>query len=295
MLESLATLIQDCRTKGESMRSVLRGLTAWYLFFLVFFVGSSAISASEVDPASLAPPSQADASHLVITTGEWSPFVSSNLSGNGFTSEIIEKACQAAGLTVTIQFAPWPRCEAVIEHGKVFASFPFSSNEIRAEFAYFSQPIATSRTVFFYNKEKMVDFNFSQLDELKSYLVGGVRGYYYEPLFKKTGLYVDYSDNEDDALKKLFFGRVDLMPLNELVGWESIKRLYPDQVGKFASSVTAIDKQDLTLMVSRKYPNSTILLKRFNTGLATIINNGAYQKIMEKHTIPGTVGVLSSK
>lgn len=277
------------------MYSVLRRLTGWYLFFFVFFIVSSANSASEVGPASSTPSSQTVATHLVITTGEWSPFVSSNLPGNGFISEIIKEACQAAGLTVTIQFVPWSRSEAIIEHGKVFASFPFSSNETRAKFAYFSKPIATSRTVFFYNKEKMVDFTFSQLDEIKSYLVGGVRGYYYEPLFKKTGLYVDYSDNEDDALKKLFFGRVDLMPLNELVGWESIKRLYPDQAGKFASSVTAVDKQDLTLMISRKYPNATILLKRFNTGLATIINNGAYQRIIEKHNIPRAVGVLSSK
>lgn len=235
-----------------------------------------------------------EAQHLVITTGEWSPFVASDLAEKGFTTEIIKAACQAAGFEVTIQFAPWARCEAVVEHGKVFAGFPFSPNEIRSQFALFSKPIAFSRTVLFYNTEKIAKFSFTELDELKSLLIGGVRGYYYEPLFTKKELLVDYSDNEDDALKKLFFGRVDLMPLNELVGWESIRRLFPGQSQQFASSQNAIDTQSLNLMVSCKYPGAAELLKRFDTGLATIIENGVYQKIMERHKIPATVGVLSS-
>ena len=231
--------------------------------------------------------------HLVITTGEWSPYVASDLVENGFTAEIVKEACRAAGLEVTIQFASWPRCEAVVEHGKVFASFPFSPNEVRDKFALFSNPIAFSRSVLFYNTEKIAEFNFSELDELKSFLIGGVRGYYYEPLFTKKGLLVDYSDNEDAALKKLFFGRVDLIPLNELVGWESIKRLFPVESSQFASSKNGIDSQSLNLMVSRKYPGALELLERFNEGLATIITNGVYQKIMDRHNIPETVGVLS--
>ena len=231
--------------------------------------------------------------HLVIITGEWSPYVASNLTEKGFTAEIIKEACRAAGLEVTIQFAPWPRCEAAIEHGKVFASFPFSPNEVRDKFALFSNPIAFSRSVLFYNTKKTAEFNFSELDELKSFLIGGVRGYYYEPLFTRKGLLVDYSDNEDAALKKLFFGRVDLMPLNELVGWESITRLFPEESNRFACSKNAIDTQSLNLMVSRSYPGAPELLERFNRGLATILANGVYQNIMERHDIPAAVGALS--
>ena len=231
--------------------------------------------------------------HLVITTGEWSPYVASDLTEKGFTAEIVKESCRAAGLEVTIEFAPWPRCEAVIERGKVFASFPFSRNEVRDKFALFSDPIAFSRSVLFYNTEKIAEFNFSEIDELKSFLIGGVRGYYYEPLFTKKGLLVDYSDNEDAALKKLYFGRVDLMPLNELVGWESIKRLFPQESRRFASSINAIDTNGLSLMVSRNYPEAQELLERFNRGLATILANGVYQKIMQRHNIPVTVGVLA--
>ncbi len=137
----------------------------------------------------------------------------------------------------------------------------------------------------------MANFNFSNLDELKPYLIGGVHGYYYEPLFKKIGLSVDYSDSEDDALKKLLFGRVALLPLNELVGWEMIRKLYPGQSENFSTS-TAIDHQNLNLMVSRKFPDSAALLRRFNDGLNTIVDNGVYKRIMEKHKIPSAVGII---
>ena len=237
--------------------------------------------------------SQASGSQkLVVMTGEWEPYVGSMLPGFGFTSDIIQEASNAAGLDVSIQFAPWPRCEASIEHGKAFATFPYSPNELRTKFAHFSQAIAKSRTVFFYNNEKLENFDFSRLEEVKPHLIGGVRGYYYEPRFTKLGLAVDYSENEDEALKKLFWGRVALMPLNELVGWEKIKKLYPDQSSIFSASNSAIDEQDLNVMVSRKYPDSEALLQRFNEGLNTIINNGVYKKIMEKHSIPPAIGVI---
>ncbi len=243
------------------------------------------------------PPQKSDSQssvfqELIIMTGEWEPYVGSKLPGFGFTSEIIREASHAVGLKVSIQFAPWPRCEASIKHGKAFAGFPYSANDSRVDFAFFSQPIAKSRTVFFYNTNKLKDFNFNRLDEVKLHLIGGVRGYYYEPQFKKMELSVDYSDSEDDALKKLFWGRVALMPLNELVGWEKIRKLFPDQSGSFNTSKTALDEKDLNLMISRKHPDSAVLLQRFNEGLAIIINNGVYKKIMEKHRIPPAIGIV---
>ncbi len=259
--------------------------------FLFICIHSSVAFGNAQSPINTA--SQASTSQeLIIMTGEWEPYVGSNLPGFGFTSEIIREASNAVGLKVSIQFAPWSRCEAAIKHGKAFAGFPYSTNNSRVDFAFFSQPIAKSRTVFFYNTNKLEDFNFSSLDELKSHLIGGVRGYYYEPRFKKMELSVDYSDNEDDALKKLFWGRVTLMPLNELVGWEKIRNLFPEQVGSFNTSKTALDEQNLNLMVSRKYPDSAALLQRFNEGLTTILNNGVYKKIMERHKIPPAIGII---
>jgi len=230
------------------------------------------------------------AQEIVIMTGEWDPFVSAKLKNKGFIAEIAAQACSAAGIKYSFEFAPWPRCEAKVRHGKAFAAFPYTPNEERAAFAYFSKPLSKARTVFFYNVNKLNVFNFSNFKALRPYLIGGVRGYYYEPIFKKNSLTVDYSDNEDDALKKLFFGRVDIMPLNELVGWNNIKRLYSTQIGMFATSKNVLDETDLNLMVSKKYPGATELLKRFNKGMEIIQKSSVYKNILLKNDVPLAMG-----
>jgi len=235
-------------------------------------------------------PSSAFAQDVVIMTGEWNPFVSIDLENYGFTAEIVSQACLAVGIRPVFKFAPWPRCEAEVKYGKTFATFPYTETETRAQFADFSKPIAKSRTVFFYNRKKMEQFDFSDLDDLKSFLIGGVRGYYYEARFKKADLSVDYSENEDDSFKKLFYGRVDIVPVNELVGWEIINKLFPDQTDIFSTAGTALDENELHLMVSKKYPDAATLLERFNKGLETIKTTGVYKKIIEKYNIPQTVG-----
>ncbi len=136
----------------------------------------------------------------------------------------------------------------------------------------------------------MEQLDFSDLDDLKSFLIGGVRGYYYEAMFKKAGLAVDYSENEDDSFKKLFYGRVDIVPVNELVGWKIINKLFPDKTDIFSTAGTALDEKELHLMVSKKYPGAATLLERFNKGLETIKTTGVYKKIIEKYNISQTAG-----
>jgi len=227
---------------------------------------------------------------LVIMTGEWKPFVSADLDKYGFTAEVVRKACLAAGIMPSFQFAPWPRCEANVKHGKVFAAFPYTATDERSTFSHFSKPFSKSRTVFFYHKSKLKPFTFSHPGELKLYLIGGVRGYYYEPVFNKAGLSVDYSNNEIDSFKKLFHGRVDIVPLNELVGWETAKSLYANAKDIFSTTESALDESALSLMVSRKYPEAENLLRRFNNGLKEIQSTGAYKEIFSKYNIPESVG-----
>jgi polar amino acid transport system substrate-binding protein len=235
-------------------------------------------------------PTTAMAQDVIVMTGEWNPFVSAGLENNGFTAEIVSQACLAVGIRPDFQFAPWPRCEAKVQYGKAFAAFPYSKTDARVKFALFSKPLAKSRTVFFYNRKKIKQLDFSDLGDLKSLLIGGVRGYYYDATLKKAGLSVDYSRNEDDSFNKLYMGRVDIVPVNELVGWGIINKLFPDQTDVFATTKRALDEKELYLMVSQKYPDAALLLERFNKGLETIKATGTYKAIIEKHKVPQTVG-----
>lgn len=237
----------------------------------------------------------ASAQELVIMTGEWEPYVSAKLENKGFITEIVAKACDAAKLQYSLKYAPWPRCEAEVLHGKALAAFPYTPTKERSAYAYFSTPLAKARTVFFYNVKKLQHFDFTSWKALKPYLITGVRGYYYESAFKQKGVYVDYSEDEDEALNKLFLKRVDLMPLNELVGWKKIEKLYPGQANLFASSANPLDESDLNLMVSKKYPNARALLEQFNQGLSMIQKSGEYKKILVKNELPLELGCLGAE
>ena len=74
----------------------------------------------------------------------------------------------------------------------------------------------------------------------------------------------------------------DLVPEDELVGWALIQKLFPGEKYRFRSS-RAYSIDNLHIMVSKKYPGSDVLLKLFNTGLATIKQNGLYLQLQEKY------------
>ena len=63
--------------------------------------------------------------------------------------------------------------------------------------------------------------------------MGGILGYWYEKDFKEAGLNVDYAASDEVSLKKLYEGRMDLLAMDELLGWHYIKKLYPNEVQKF--------------------------------------------------------------
>ncbi len=225
------------------------------------------------------------AEQVTIMTGEWPPYVSENMENNGFTAEIVSHAMLAADLEPAFSFMPWKRCARNVESGEGLAAFPYAVTAEREEYASFSEPIAKTRNVFFYIKSNLGSFDFVDLTELKGKAVGGVAGNFYETTFKNVSLNVDYATNEESAFKKLYMGRVDLVPASELVGWELIKKLYPGEEQKFGSTVTSFKDNTLHLMVSKKYPNSQAMLEDFNKGLQDIKEKGIYAKILAKYNV----------
>lgn len=223
------------------------------------------------------------AQSVEILTGEWAPFVSQDLPDYGFTAEIVTAAFEAAGITPEYRFEKWSRISSLIKNGEAFAAFPYLKTPEREEFALFSQRFADSRNVFFYNKKRLKNFEYNSLEQIKNMRVGGLRGYFYVETFKDAGIELDYTRFPELSFKKLLHGRIDLFPSNELVGWELIKKQFPDQVDSFAATKSSFSESGLFLMVSKTFPDSKKLLETFNKGLASIMENGEYEKILEKY------------
>ncbi len=226
----------------------------------------------------------AGAETLKLATGEWAPYTSEEMEGHGFITEIITQVFQEMGMEADYQFAPWQRCYSLVLRGKVWAAFPYSYTEERAKEVFFSDTIGESTTKFFYYKTDH-GAQYETLEDLKPYKIGGVKGYFYEEEFEEAGLDVSYTSNETSSLKKLRAGRIDFMPLNELVGRALVKEEFPGIAHEFGALPPPHSVAELKLIVSKEYPNSKALLEQFNDALKKVKTTDAYRKILTKYGV----------
>ena len=213
---------------------------------------------------------------VAMATGEWIPFTSASLENYGKFTELVSIVIKEMGFEPKYRFYPWPRCYDSVKKGRLWAAFPYSYTQERAEEVMYSDALSCSKTVFFYYEKetdkKQIQFN--RLEDLKKYKIGGVSGYFYQKPFQAAGLEVDYVNKEISGLEKLKLGRIDLMPLNELVGRHLIENHFPDDAHKFKTLPKPLSIEPLHLIVSKTYPNSKELLERFNTVLKRYSEKG---------------------
>lgn len=238
----------------------------------------------EPGPPIAAPTTQARDT-VVMTTGEWAPFSSESLDGLGFFTEIVTAVFDEMGMTPQYEFYPWQRAEQAVADGAAWAAFPYSYNEERALTFTFSDPVASSTTLLFYYKPHMESVEWEELEDLQPYRVGGVLGYFYESMLNEAGLTTDYASSEELAIKKLQAERVDLLPMNNLVAWNHIRALFPDQVQDFGTLEKPLSENALHLMILKDSPESLLLMEQFNAALQAIRDKGIYQEILTRYGI----------
>ncbi len=224
---------------------------------------------------------------LPLATGEWAPYVSETLENYGIITEIVTAIVHEMAMIPKYRFYPWTRAEKITKEGIVFAAFPYAKNEQREKSFHFSDAIYTSKTVFFYYKANMEKISYKKLEELKSYKIAGARGNSYMRLLENAGLDVQQVNDQEQLVKLLKRGRVDLVPLDKEGGRIILKNLFPKQYRNFGTldqRVGIDEKKDAShLLVSRRYPNAKELTLRFNEALIRIKEKGTYQEIIDKY------------
>ncbi len=225
---------------------------------------------------------------VLFVTSEYDPYVIKQDSiANGLFPDIVKAVFHELNIEVKFVFQPWKRCEITVKEGGAYATFPYLSNKQRAEVFDFSVPVIYFYPKFFYKKSKFPNrFEWSNLKDFQPYNLGGVRGYWYEESFQKAGLTIQYVTSDIQNIKKLMRDRIDFTLIDELVGWGLVKDTYPDQISAFAVAKKPESSNAFHLMVSRKYPDTKELTKKFNKGLRAIKDNGTYHKIFRQYKVP---------
>jgi len=220
---------------------------------------------------------------VVLVSNEYVPYVNTASKRQGFLSELVVAAFAEVGVKASIEFRPWRRCAMLVEMGDAFGAFPYAVTEKREEYAWFSDQIWVCRNVFFYLEGRMPKFDYTCLEDMREFSIAGTSGNYYEDIFKKTGLKVDYAPGEASGIRKVWEMRNDLFAEDELVGWNLISRIFPNYKKMFGSTPTPWNVNPQHIMISKKYPGSKGLMERFNQGLKQLRMNGTYDIILSRY------------
>ena len=223
---------------------------------------------------------------LVIATNIYPPYVNEDVE-NSFLPELFDEIGKQMGVRFRIEILPWLRCEQSVEDHAAWGAIPYRKTDVREQRFAFSDPIYLQDSHFFAYDATGVKprYSYSDLTDLRGLRIGGIHGYYYESWFEEVGLDMDFAHSEEQNLRRLKAGRIDLFPSATTLGWYQIRALFPpEEVANFYTLENPlIDGAGLHLMTSPTYPDNDALLVRFNAALQTVKSSGLYAQLVEKH------------
>ena len=218
-----------------------------------------------------------------ITNGEWPPYLGEQLPGYGIASKIITEAFAESGFKVEYGFFPWHRSLELAKTGEWDGTAVWFKTSERQEIFYFTDPVIDSSYVFFHLKK--FAFHWKTLDDLKGIEIGATRDYAYGDAFsnaEKSGLLTVYWANGDEInLRHLLAGQIQIFPLDKIVGYDMIRRLFdPTVAEEFAYDPLPLKSDYGYLLLSKSNPANKDLVSAFNRGLLKLKNSGRYDKII---------------
>ncbi len=215
--------------------------------------------------------------------GDWAPFFSADLPGQGLFAQIVSLAFERAGYAVHYEQMPWRRALADMEQGLLDGSPGWAFTEERAAKFLYSDPVLMSRDALFFLKARPLEF---QTDEqIQGSLLGATAGYFYGPLIQQYEaqnlIRLDRAPNDEASLRKLLLGRVDAVLMNRETGLHLLAtRLSAEERAQFDVARRFISAKTSHLLMSRARPGVTGLLGAFNQGLAALHRAGEIQRIL---------------
>lgn len=236
--------------------------------------------------------SQASGQVVVLASGEWIPYASAHLPGNGAAAEIVSAAFAAVDVQVRFEFYPWKRAETSVANGTVFAAFPYfvlAERVASADLYLHSQPLFSSVYGILYctTHTKTSQISYRQPIDLAGKRIGILAGTPMVALaLQEAGVAFEETPLIDFSVRKLQAGRIDYVIDDRAVLSSKIQELFPQESASFAFlPVNFSQKRTMHLLVSKKYPGSELLLQRFNEGLRIIGANGTLEALHQKHNL----------
>ena len=241
-------------------------------YFFIIFLLSIGLSSAHAEPL------------IELTAGAdpWPPYIDENLPQGGVSVQIADAALRTQGYTVKNRILPWARALEEVKQARVDLILDAWWSQERSEQFQFSRPYINGPLKFI--KRRDDQFQYSDLSSLNGKALVLVRDYAYSDDLLRAKNYTRYQAHHFmQGIQMLVRNRVDLAIENELVARMRISQEAPELLTQIEFVDTPLSDNYVFLIASYKHPQHQEIIGAFNRGLAVILQNGTYQKILDEN------------
>ncbi len=220
---------------------------------------------------------------IQIALHPWSMMVSKELYGNGFFAELLHTIWKNAGYDVEFKIGTPHYGNLLTKWGNTLQFAPSYKDDSKNKFFYFSDPLFALDLNLFY---KIENFPSGIKNDLTSYKIGAVAGYYYDNLIKSKNLNIVYFDTEKELYLALIQDNIDMLITNKYLFPDNLLK-YTKYLNRYAMYKTDIfrGKNYVYVLFAKNYHKSDYLLRQFNKSFKQIKKNGKLNLVLEKFEI----------
>lgn len=156
---------------------------------------------------------------LTLTTEDYPPFNFSTDGGKtmtGSASDVMNEVLKRTGIKATMSLLPWERAYKSAQDDKDTCVFSATRTEAREKLFKWVGPLASDSWTLYAKPDSTISAK--TLDDVKQYTIGGYQGDAKALFLKGKGLKVDETMKDEQNVKKLDAGRIDLWAASSSVG-----------------------------------------------------------------------------
>ncbi|WP_281557160.1 ABC transporter substrate-binding protein [Thalassomonas sp. RHCl1] len=215
-----------------------------------------------------------------IATGEFPPYYSQRYENYGPTPAIVVQAFAHVNIKVEFGFFPWNRSLELAKNNIWDATCCwFETPGWETDF-YYSDAVRSREKIFFHLKS--YPFKWQSFDDLKGIRIGTTVKYSYGAAFdaaNKAGkLLIEPAPTNEMNLKKLLVGRIDIFPIDRLMGYQLLADLFtPEKIQLITHHPKILFSDSVRLLVSKKNPKNQYFIDKFNLGLKRLKESADYE------------------
>lgn len=203
---------------------------------------------------------------LLITTGEWQPYINKEHQPNGSAAALLTKVLSQNNTQISWLYQDYELAYAQIANQEKLLSFPYFKTQARQEKVLFSAPVFYATSYLYYNRQYNQQ---TMLTQLANYRLGRVAGYSYGESMDELLSNAQEFSSEKQALLALLSHKIDFLPMTESVMNNMLNNEFSAQKLLIQSLTDVKDTASLHVIAAKNTQGQAII-KQVNNLLAKV-------------------------